>query len=378
MDNPNVKQYLDLILASIPDGIITCTTDLVISTMNPAAESLAGISSFKCIGKPVEIVFPKDPNIRQVLKETMSSIQSFVSHDYSYTDRHGGRFHLSLVAACLTDPKGLVIGLVLILRDITTVRLLEEGLRRKDKLAIVGTLAAGMAHEIKNPLGGVRGSAQLLQERIGDQDQIELLDIIIKEVDRINFLVQELLDLARPRDCVFSPSNIHQILDDVLRLMEKNLRDQNIRVNREFDPSLPPLKVDPTRIQQVFLNLLSNAMDAISEGGDLTVATQFILNFHSDRPVVSERRSGMVLIEFKDTGAGLEESDAERLFTPFFTTKKSGSGLGLAVSYKIVQEHGGTIELINRNDGPGCSAQVYLPIWQDKVDGQTVNEDFPR
>jgi two-component system nitrogen regulation sensor histidine kinase GlnL len=367
MEKPEITLYLDLILASIPDGIITCTRDLTVSSMNPAAESLVGISSSKCIGKPLDHFFPEDPDMRRVLIDTMAATKSFVSHDYAYTNRTGIRFRLSLVGASLTDPRGSVIGLVLILRDATTLRLLEEGLRRKDKLAIVGTLAAGMAHEIKNPLGGVRGSAQLLRERAGDRDQVELLDIIIKEVDRIDFLVQELLDLARPRDYSFSPANVHQILDEVLRLMEKSLRDRDVRVKREYDPSLPPLRVDPTRIRQVFLNLLSNAVEAMPGGGDLTVTTQFFLPPHSDRPIVSERGAGVVLIEFKDTGPGLDEGTAERLFTPFYTTKKNGSGLGLAVSYKIVQEHRGTIELVNRKERRGCSAQVYLPIWQEKV-----------
>lgn len=364
MENLNAEHFLGLILGSIPDGIVTVTKDLLISSMNPAAESLAGISSSKCVGKEVEIVFPNDPRIRKILMDSLETTKSFTSHDYSYHGRNRGTYHLSLVAACLIDPKGSVEGLVLILRDMTHLKLLEEGLRKQDRLAMVGTLAVGLAHEIKNPLGGVRGSAQLLAEQLKTPDYTTLLDIIIKEVDRINSLVQELLDLSRPRECVFSPFNIHQSLDDVLRLLERNLAEKSIAVKRDFDPSLPPVRMDPARIRQVFLNLLNNSIESMPKGGELTVGTEFFLNFRMDTPVFPEFTQDMVRVEIKDSGVGLPKGSAEKLFTPFFTTKQSGTGLGLAVSFKIIQDHGGTIQLSNREDGPGCSARVFLPVWE--------------
>lgn len=364
MEDLNAAHFLGLILGSIPDGIITLTRDLLISSMNPAAESLAGISSSKCVGKEVEIIFPHDPRIRKILTESLETTKSFTSHDYSYQGRNRSIYHVSLVAACLINPKGLVEGLVLILRDVTNLKLLEEGLRKQDRLAMVGTLAAGLAHEIKNPLGGVRGSAQLLSEQLNTPDHVTLLDIIIKEVDRINSLVQELLDLSRPRECVFSPFNIHRSLDDVLRLLERTLAEKSISVKREFDPSLPAVRMDPARVRQVFLNLLNNSIESMPQGGEITIGTEFFLNFRMDTPVIPEFTQDMVRVEIKDSGMGLEKDSAEKLFTPFFTTKQNGTGLGLAVSFKIIQDHGGTIQLSNREDAPGCSAQVFLPIWE--------------
>ncbi|MGH7830509.1 MAG: two-component system sensor histidine kinase NtrB, partial [Candidatus Binatia bacterium] len=173
------------------------------------------------------------------------------------------------------------MGSILLLRDLTYRKELEEDLKRSDRLAMLGTLAAGLAHEIKNPLGGIRGTAQLLRRDIArDPALVEHTDIIIREVDRVNRLIEQLLDLSRPAKLDFAALNIHELLDHVLLLEQKAIRDAVVEVTKNFDPSLPPIRGDRDKLTQLFLNLVKNAAEAMNGGGRLTITTRIETDFH--------------------------------------------------------------------------------------------------
>ncbi len=358
----NLKTYYENILASIQDGIIVVSGDYTITTFNPAIEEMSGMSSSHTVGKSLESVFSGESRLVELTTKTMSSGVTYSDSDFQIIRRWDRKtFPISLLISPLSDENGNTGGAILVLRDMTRARELEDSLKKADRLASLGTLAAGMAHEIKNPLGGLRGAAQLLNEEIGDGKYTEYLDVIIREADRVNAIVENLLDLSAPKPLELKPLNIHKILEDVLLLEEKILSDFNIKVIQSYDPSIPSIMADKDKITQVFLNLIKNAAEAMPNGGELTIVTKIFYDYI----VIEEsgrRETKMVLVEALDTGGGFQEDTLSRIFTPFFSTKSKGTGLGLVVSHKIVEDHRGRIKIQNRKDEKGASAQVFLPI----------------
>lgn len=358
----NLKIYYENILASIQDGIIVVGSDYTITTFNPAIEEMSGISSSHAIGKPFKDLFVGEHGLVGLVNKTIDTGIAYSNSDFQIIRRRNKRvFPVSLVASPLFNEDGDVAGAILVLRDITRAKELEENLRKADRLASLGTLAAGMAHEIKNPLGGLRGAAQLLREEIKDEEYREYLGVIIREADRLNSIVENLLNISAPKPLKLKHVNIHKILEDILLLEKETLRKKNIRVVQIYDPSLPFIIADEGQIKQVFLNIIKNAIEAMSGAGELTLITKIFYDYI----VIGEsgkRETKMVLIEVLDTGRGFGEDELSHIFTPFFSTKSKGTGLGLVISHKIIEDHRGRIKVQNRADGKGAAVQVFLPI----------------
>ncbi|MBI3815113.1 MAG: PAS domain S-box protein [Nitrospinae bacterium] len=373
MTSDSLKTYYENILASIQDGIIVVSNDYAITTFNPAIEEMSGISSSHVIGKSLESVFSGESRLVELTGKTIGSGVTYSDSDFQIIRRRDRKpFPVSLVISPLSDENGNTTGAILVLRDMTRARELEDTLKKADRLASLGTLAAGMAHEIKNPLGGLRGAAQLLKEETGDEKYKEYLDVIIKEADRVNSLVENLLNLSGPKPLKLKSVNIHKILDGVLLLEKGILTESGIKVIRIYDPSIPSVIADEGQITQVLLNIVKNAAEAMPNGGELTLITKIFYDYIIIPPHPPLRKGGggelgrretkMVLVEVLDTGGGFQEDALSQVFTPFFSTKSKGTGLGLAVSHKIVEDHRGRIKVQNRTDGKGAAVQVFLPI----------------
>ena len=229
-------------------------------------------------------------------------------------------------------------------------------IRRADRLASLGTLTAGLAHEIRNPLVAIKTFTHLLPERIDDQEfRDKFLQIASGEVDRISSLVTELLDFARTSDPKLEMENINIILDGMILLVSTEANKKQINVNKTYDSNLPFVQIDREQMKQVFLNILLNAIEATPEKGKITVGTRAFLK-PSGEPYVQ--------IEFTDTGYGIPPDQIEEIFNPFFTTKTTGSGLGLSISNQIVQDHKGYID-VESQMGKGSSFFVNLPVNQE-------------
>jgi two-component system nitrogen regulation sensor histidine kinase GlnL len=267
---------------------------------------------------------------------------------------------VSLTVSPLQDRNASFLGSVLLLHDLSHRREVEEDLKRADRLATLGTLAAGMAHEIRNPLGGIKGAAQLLRRALDrDPSLLEYTEIMIREVDRVNQLIEQLLDLCRPAQLNLVPLNIHEILEAVLLLEVETARERNITIKKRFDPSLPPIRGDRAQLTQVFLNLVKNAFQAMEHTGALTITTRVETDFHIKEQ--GKRRDQFIWIDIEDQGAGIKEEDLPQIFSPFFTTKNNGTGLGLAVCYRIIKEHGGVIR-VESVEGKGTTFRVSLVV----------------
>lgn len=229
-------------------------------------------------------------------------------------------------------------------------------IRRADRLASLGTLTAGLAHEIRNPLVALKTLTQLLPERLDDQEfRGQFLKIASGEVDRISSLITELLDFSRPSDPKLEFENINTILDGMILLVSTETKKKRIDITKNYAPDLPLIQIDREQIKQVFLNVLINAIQATSENGKITVKT---------RSFIKPGGEPYIQIEFTDTGCGIPEEDLEDIFNPFFTTKTSGSGLGLSISHQIVQDHRGYID-VESQVNKGASFFVNLPVNQE-------------
>ncbi len=352
----SMRAYYEDLLGSLQDGIIIVESDGHIRSINQAAEELTGLSAQMVHGRLFEQIFPNDRPLQELVRKTMESGRTHTDFDGRLTRQDSLQVVISAVASLISDGTGQARGTVLALRDQTGIRELEERLQRSDRLAALGTVAAGVAHEIRNPLAGLRGAAQLLE---GEPDfppaLREYTSVIVKEVDRLGAIVERLLSFATPRGPVLRSCNLHEILDGLFFLERAPLGAAKVTIQRQYDPQLPEIFADPSEIQQLFLNLIHNGVEAMPGGGDLTVRTRY------ER---SAKRCGgrsVAVVEIIDRGSGFDPEVERRLFTPFFTTKERGTGLGLAICLRIVEDHGGAMEATSL-PGRGSRFCVWLPL----------------
>ncbi len=253
---------------------------------------------------------------------------------------------------------GAVPGAILLIDDQSGVQRTVERTRQAGRLEALGTMAATLAHEIRNPLGAIRGAAQILDGMCDDPDGCEGIAVILREADRLARLVDQVLGVARGDSTARRPVNIHRVLDRVVELLTLELGIDSMAVAaREFDPSLPDVVGSEDRLVQLFFNLAKNGIDASPAGVPVVLRTR-LSSVRVRRGETAARRLSVTIL---DRGTGMTEETRDRLFTPFFTTKEGGTGLGLALCARIVEEHDGEIEVRPRRDG-GTRVEVWLPL----------------
>ena len=347
-------------LSNIDHGVVTVDVDGRITFFNEAAEVLTETSSAATVGRGLEKIFKREPWLIDIVKKTRPPRQKSARGEGDFVTRWGGKTPVSVTASPLLDTQGRFLGTIMLLRNDTHRKVLEEDLKRNDRLVMMGTLAAGLAHEIKNPLGGIKGAAQLLRRGAREDPSVmEFTDIVIREVERVNKLIEQLLDLSRPRGFDLAPVNIHEILNHVLLLEGQSAEGSAIHVRKRFDPSLPPVRADRAQVIQVFLNLVKNALQAMGRSGVLTVTTRLEADFRVHDQ--SQTANRFIWVDITDEGSGIREADLPHIFSPFFTTKTNGTGLGLAICYRIIKEHGGTIR-VESTEGQGSTFKVSLMV----------------
>lgn len=357
--NPRSHILWENILTSLEDGVIVIDPQAKVSFINQAAEVLTDLSASQALRQPCSDLLKNNLWLIDMIKKSQLSQQSTRGEEDLVTQRRR-QVPVSLTVSPLQDRYGRSLGSILLLRNLTHRRELEEDLKRSDRLAMLGTLAAGLAHEIKNPLGGIKGAAQLLRRSMTrDSSLLEHTDIIIREVDRVNFLMEQLLDLSRPAKLNLVSLNIHELLDEVLLLERQTVQERRLVVKRQFDPSLPLIRGDRAQLTQVFLNLVKNGFQAMDDHGCLTLTTRIETDLHIRKHGEGGRK--FIWVEIEDDGAGIGDEVLPHIFSPFFTTKNSGTGLGLAISYRIIKEHGGLIRVESR-EGNGTTFKVSLIV----------------
>jgi two-component system nitrogen regulation sensor histidine kinase GlnL len=350
-----------MILENIDRSVIAFDQEGRITLFNPAAEAMMERSSRQVIGKHYQALFKDQETLLYLAKVALLEGRSITDDEGLYLNRpNTAPLPVNAYAAPIYSKRGNQDGAVMIIRDLSRVKDLENTLRRADRLSMLGTLAAGLAHEIKNPLGGIKGAAQLLSMELSEESSLkEYTRIMIKEVERINFIIEELMDLGNPRPPEIGDVDLTRILDDIILLQKEAARSQNIRFMLKLDPSIPPVQGDENLLTRLFLNLVKNAREAIQHDGEVLIETRIASNYHLTGP--GRRSSPMVDISISDTGCGIAKDELDRIFTPYFTTKSKGSGLGLAISQKIIEDHHGLLK-IDSSPGAGTTMTVSLPL----------------
>ncbi len=357
----DVKRYTENILASLTTGIVTVDLEGRVVTLNPAAEMLTGFFAGEVVGRYCTELFAPTPTIGEMLMETLADRVPAVGVSLILKRRSGAALPVEVSTVPLKGGEGKDLGVVAVLRDLTLVRELEGRLRRSDRLAALGSLAAGLAHEIKNPLTSVLTFSRHVARRFDDAHFRERFQRVVpRELERINGIIERLLELARPVPAVFTRLRVGPLVDRAVDLFANGIEAQGIVVRREYARDLPPVAADEESLYRAVINVIGNALDAMETGGCLTLRVGWATSAEAFRPgrTLGNHR---VAIEVSDTGKGIRAEDAERLFNPFFTTKAQGTGLGLAVTHKIVEDHGGAIDF-HSVPGAGSTFRIVLPI----------------
>ena len=351
-------QYEDII-ENLSIGMIAIDTEARIEVFNQAAEKITEVSRTSVVGRPIGEVFKKDPNLVAMMEKTLAEGSLYAEYGEKLHTRFSGIIPVSITTHRIFDSAGAIIGATALIRDLTSMKSLEAGTARKDRLEHIGLFAANLFHELKNPLSGIKGAAQVAAKKVEDQKTSECLGVISREVDRLNNILNGVLNIAMPANLVKKEINIHRLLDGVIFLISSSAPERGGIITKEYDPSLPPVIGDEGKLTQAMLNLVKNAVEAVGEGGRVTLVTRISSEFQ----VVGKdnRNVKTALIEIRDNGCGIKPEDINNIFTPFFTTKAKGSGLGMAITLKIIKDHDGDIKIISKLD-KGTTVAVYLPI----------------
>lgn len=349
------------VLENIEDAVIAIDREGRITLFNPAAQAFFGCSERQSLRRPYESLFSGQDALLYLVRTAVLHGRSISDHENILLYRPGTSPRpVSVSVSPIFGNEGEHEGVVLIVRDLSRVRELEEAVRRADRLSMLGTLAAGLAHEIKNPLGGIKGAAQLLDLEIADQNRLkEYTRVMIREVERVNGIIEELMDLARPRPPQLSPVNLAKVLGDIVLFQKEAHRGSEIEFVLVLDPSIPPIQGDENLLTRLFLNLVKNAAEAIDRRGRVEIVTKVASEYHLNGP--GSRPAPLILVEIRDSGRGIPPEEIEKIFTPFYTTKGRGSGLGLATCQKIVTEHKGFLR-VESTPGEGTVFSVSLPF----------------
>jgi two-component system sensor histidine kinase HydH len=339
-----IKAFSDRLVEHMPIGLIAVGNDGLIAACNRSAEDILSLAPGGVDGKPAREMLPQCLwDLLEDLREGGKTLEK----ELECPLEDGRTLPLETLATTLESEEGTPLGSILLFRDITEMRQLKEEVARSQRLASLGSLAAGVAHEIRNPLSSIKGFATYFRERYREiPEDRSTADILIQEVDRLNRVITQLLEFARPMTLQKKPVSIGEAAERALRVVAGEAREKNVAVENRIPDDLPAVEADPDRLHQVFLNLYLNALAAMEKGGILTTAA-------------AADADGTVRIQISDTGTGIPAEDLERVFDPYYTTKPSGTGLGLAIVHKIVEAHDGDIRL---ESGPGRGTVVTFRI----------------
>jgi two-component system sensor histidine kinase HydH len=341
-----IKAFSDNVVENVPIGLLALDNKGKIAAFNNGAESILQLSAPQVIGQEAGRIIP--PELLAEINHSKSH-NDVIEKEIECTTVEGKMVPLEIAASSLKDEDYVFLGNVLLFKDLTEVRALRREVTRSQRLASVGRLAAGVAHEIRNPLSSIKGFATYFKERYPDRpDDQQTANIMIQEVDRLNRVVGQLLELARPISVKKQRISLQDLLKDSIKLIEDRAAAKGISVQTQHAAGVDSAWGDPDRINQILLNLYLNAIDSMESGGELKVALS------------SDGENSEIFIRISDSGCGISPEHLSKIFDPYFTTKSTGTGLGLAIAHNIVESLGGKIT-VESDKEVGTTFTVALP-----------------
>ncbi|MEQ5685580.1 two-component system sensor histidine kinase AtoS [Escherichia coli] len=336
----------DLIIENAADGVIAIDRQGDVTTMNPAAEVITGYQRHELVGQPYSMLFDNTQFYSPVL-DTLEHGTEHVALEISFPGRDR-TIELSVTTSRIHNTHGEMIGALVIFSDLTARKETQRRMAQAERLATLGELMAGVAHEVRNPLTAIRGYVQILRQQTSDPIHQEYLSVVLKEIDSINKVIQQLLEFSRPRHSQWQQVSLNALVEETLVLVQTAGVQARVDFISELDNELSPINADRELLKQVLLNILINAVQAISARGEIRIRTW-------------QYSDSQQAISIEDNGCGIDLSLQKKIFDPFFTTKASGTGLGLALSQRIINAHQGDIRIASL-PGYGATFTLILPI----------------
>ena len=359
-----LKVDTDRILEHMSSGVLVVDSKGRILTVNPTAEQILGVDKNDIAGLQVEAAFdPLMPEFACEILRALETEQGKLRHEITVKRHNGSHLPLGLSISILKDDGGIKRGVIAIFKDLTDVREMEERMRKADRLAAIGELSAGIAHEIRNPLASISGSIEMLYNELElSGDDRRLMQLVMQESDRLNRIINDFLEFARLRPPKRQTVSVAKCLDEVLMLLGNDPAvKKGVETEVRCGSGDVVVEFDEEQMKQVMLNLAINACEAMRGSGKLVIETK-------------KTADGQARVVFQDEGPGIGDEARAHLFEPFFTTKEGGTGLGLAIANKIVEAHGGRIEARNRADG-GAEFSVVIPA-RTSEERESVTEEL--
>jgi PAS domain S-box-containing protein len=381
-DLVELTSVIEGILRSMSSGLIAVDNRGTVTYFNAAAEKILGVEARNVVGRHCRDLLVSPGFEEGMLVEALEGASG--ERELEVLGAGGSRIPVSLYLSQIVKDDGSVGGALGIFSDLTETKRLQEQMQRKERLAYLGELSAGVAHEIRNPLAGIGTCAEVLRKRLdGDENKIKFVDTILEEVTRLDKIIANLLQFARPGRPRLARHNLCECVEKAVTLLQEQAREQGVEIALGWPAGLPELFIDPDQMEQVLLNIGRNSLQAMKDGGKLEFTAECVERTltrrkkgrrATDRPPKSAPgiQARYIRLVVSDTGHGIEEEHRARLFDPFFTTKTKGTGLGLSISQSIVREHGGEIYLTSKV-GEGTSFTIEIPV--EKRHGQRRRSD---
>jgi two-component system sensor histidine kinase HydH len=342
-----IKAFSDNVVENMPIGLMAIDSEGRIASFNQTAEDVLRLSAGDLLGKRAEEAIPQ-PLWR--LKDELKSGRRIFEKELECPIKEGKSIPLDVSVSTLEGDDGVFLGNIILFRDLTEVKALKREIETTQRLASLGRLAAGIAHEIRNPLSSIKGFATYFMQRYRDNPEVQkTAQIMVQEVERLNRVIGQLLEFARPVAVMMKPTSLKRLIQHSLKMVEGQAREKHVTIKTWLPDAIEDVSMDQDRINQVLLNLYLNAIEAMEEeGGTLSVA-------------ISEAdHSQAVKIVISDSGPGINKEDLDHIFDPYFTTKQTGTGLGLAIVHKIIESHKGEVQ-VESEPGEGTTITVLLP-----------------
>jgi two-component system, sporulation sensor kinase E len=371
----NLESYNEYILRSIESGMIICDTQGKITRFNQSAQKILDISESLAVEKHYKTLFREKPVLCSLIEMALSEKRVCSIPEMEISKNNGENMWVAVSTSVVKDEQNKMLGVAVLLTDLTEIKRLQNEIAFKEKMAALGEMSSGLAHELRNSMGVILGFSKLLKKRETERTSTgmnhtvhtteQIVGGILNEAMSMESLIQRFLTFAKPFDLKTEKVNLENVVEGCIKSLEENLKENKIKFELQSEPNLPTILGDRLLLKQSFQNLIQNSIEAMPQGGKLSIDV---------RETRTYSREKFIKVEISDTGCGIEEKDQKRIFNPFFTSKEKGTGLGLSLVKKIISLHHGEIEFESQVN-KGTIFRIYLPLKSKPVFAQVGTEE---